>query len=377
MFADVLSDLGPVERNEAIVAVDRLFDAFDEDGNGVVDTREFFAGVAVLCGGDGEDRTRMAFQLYDTECALLLPPLRLAAAARPPLRTYTRYVLTRGRRGSGDGFISPSEMEQYLTAVFRTMRHTSPGVFREQGCDEPTDAGPRAWRDPCPDALLPPSPPSVSPRELARATAQHCFEEADATGCVSHAPTPCRPAVPAVTRPPGGASDGRLSFDEFRAWYTKPGHSTFNVAVERNTPTELRRRSRKAFWGRSPSPRSSAAPGMQSQAQAPAAGQTARSRPLAIRALREATGLGRLTPADAFRHIRAHATSGVVTRPGLERFGAAAVTTTTLPAHALPSLQCCGGAARCCCCEGCFGAGRARVYHRRGRGHFRRTRRGE
>lgn len=157
MFADVLSDLGPVERNEAIVAVDRLFDAFDEDGNGVVDTREFFAGVAVLCGGDGEDRTRMAFQLYDTECALLLPPLRLAAAARPPLRTYTRYVLTRGRRGSGDGFISPSEMEQYLTAVFRTMRHTSPGVFREQGCDEPTDAGPRAWRDPCPDAL--PSPP--------------------------------------------------------------------------------------------------------------------------------------------------------------------------------------------------------------------------
>lgn len=67
VFADVLSDLEPGEREEAMEAVDRLFNAFDEDGNGVVDTREFFAGVAVLCGGDGEDRTRMAFQLYDTE----------------------------------------------------------------------------------------------------------------------------------------------------------------------------------------------------------------------------------------------------------------------------------------------------------------------
>jgi len=137
VFEDVLDNVTAEEREEAILAVDRLFDTFDQDGNGTVDAREFFTGVTVLCAGEGDDRTHMAFALYDAE---FVPPPPLA---RPAFHAAAALL------GSGDGYISPPEMEQYLTAVFRTMLHTSPNLFAQHGCVPPPGAAtPRASRSP-------------------------------------------------------------------------------------------------------------------------------------------------------------------------------------------------------------------------------------
>ena len=45
-------------------ATDALFDAFDSDGNGSIDFAELGAGLSVLCGGDAEQRVRLAFSRY-------------------------------------------------------------------------------------------------------------------------------------------------------------------------------------------------------------------------------------------------------------------------------------------------------------------------
>ena len=67
-------------------ATAQLFDAFDADGNATIDFAELGAGLSVICGGDAEQRVRLAFSLFDLD---------------------------------GDGTISPREMTRYLTAVFR------------------------------------------------------------------------------------------------------------------------------------------------------------------------------------------------------------------------------------------------------------------
>ncbi|RLN77040.1 hypothetical protein BBJ28_00008459, partial [Nothophytophthora sp. Chile5] len=69
-----------------------------------------------------------------------------------------------------DGFISLDEMVRYLSSVFKVLYETSPGT----------------------DAKL-----GVLPEELATITAEQCFLEADLN------------------------QDGKLSFDEFVAWYSK------------------------------------------------------------------------------------------------------------------------------------------------------------
>ena len=99
--------------------LNRLFDIFDRDGNGRVDTQEFLAGLSVLCGGDQDTKIQTAFSLYDY---------------------------------NNDGFISPDEMERYLASVFAVIQSNNPAVFAENG---------------------------VTPDELAAVTAEQCFEEAD------------------------------------------------------------------------------------------------------------------------------------------------------------------------------------------------------
>ncbi|RLN71352.1 hypothetical protein BBJ28_00016818, partial [Nothophytophthora sp. Chile5] len=68
--------------------VDRLFDLFDKDKNGLVDFNELASGLSVLCGGSQTDKVRAAFNLYDV---------------------------------NHDGYISLGEMRLYLTSVFKVL----------------------------------------------------------------------------------------------------------------------------------------------------------------------------------------------------------------------------------------------------------------
>ena len=73
---------------------------------------------------------------------------------------------------NGDGFISVEEMSRYMTSVFKVLYETQPETAQAIG---------------------------VGPEELAAVTTEQCFDEAD----LNH--------------------DGRLSFDEFKRWYSKSG----------------------------------------------------------------------------------------------------------------------------------------------------------
>ena len=75
--------------------LERLYDVFDSDGNGVVDFSELASGLSVLCGGERDAKAEAAFALYDY---------------------------------NGDGFISLEEMTRYLASVFRVLFESVPGT---------------------------------------------------------------------------------------------------------------------------------------------------------------------------------------------------------------------------------------------------------
>jgi Ca2+-binding EF-hand superfamily protein len=104
---------------KAMRIVDKLFDVFDEDGNGAVDFSELASGLSVLCGGSRDEKAEAAFALYDY---------------------------------NGDGFISLEEMTRYLTSVFKVMYETQPGTQERMG---------------------------VSAEQLAGVTAEQAFVDAD------------------------------------------------------------------------------------------------------------------------------------------------------------------------------------------------------
>ena len=96
-----------------------MFEAFDTDKNGVVDSKEFLSGLTVLCAGNREDKILAAFRLYDA---------------------------------NNDGFISFEEMVKYLTSVFTVIYHNSKELFEEHGV-APSELGKlyrgRIWLDKC------------------------------------------------------------------------------------------------------------------------------------------------------------------------------------------------------------------------------------
>jgi Ca2+-binding EF-hand superfamily protein len=103
-----------------------LFQAFDRDGNGVVDLRELGAGLSVFCVGEADEKLRVAWHLFDED---------------------------------GDGFVSFEELQRYLSAVFRV------------ALEAPEPSG---------DRLAPRLRSSgISPDELATVTARLAFETCD------------------------------------------------------------------------------------------------------------------------------------------------------------------------------------------------------
>ena len=83
-FGRVLQKLLGMDRASASALAGQLFPCFDRDGNGLLDFREVFIGMAILCGGTRQERLEAAFSIMDAD---------------------------------GSGRVSRREVEQFLTAV--------------------------------------------------------------------------------------------------------------------------------------------------------------------------------------------------------------------------------------------------------------------
>ena len=118
----------------------RLFDLFDRNRDGIIDSRELTTGLTLLCAGDADEKTLVAFNALDRD---------------------------------GDGFITRDEMALYFTAFFTVAFDLSVSLQSTVGAN-------------------------TSVEQIGRATADQCFDEVDLNG------------------------DGRITFDEFRHWYTQP-----------------------------------------------------------------------------------------------------------------------------------------------------------
>lgn len=108
-----------LEYEQSRLLLNRVFDAFDHNGDGIVDFTELAAGVAALCSGTPTDQVEAAFALYDVD---------------------------------SDGFIEKPEMEKLLRAVYKVMFQARPSYAKAIG---------------------------TSATELAALTTRHCFAEAD------------------------------------------------------------------------------------------------------------------------------------------------------------------------------------------------------
>ncbi|CAI5744362.1 unnamed protein product [Peronospora destructor] len=136
--------------------LNRLFELFDVNNNGMVDFSEISCGLSVFSGGASEEKIRAAFALYDY---------------------------------NADGYISMEEMTRYLTSAFKILEEASLSVVLHLNCK--------------------------SPEELSLRTAQQAFEEA------------------------GLDCDGRLSFPEFRKWYTRSNAASMERLIQNNIPEWL------------------------------------------------------------------------------------------------------------------------------------------
>ena len=66
-FGRVLQKLLGMDRASASALAGQLFPCFDRDGNGLLDFREVFIGMAILCGGTRQERLEAAFSIMDAD----------------------------------------------------------------------------------------------------------------------------------------------------------------------------------------------------------------------------------------------------------------------------------------------------------------------
>lgn len=144
----------------------RLFDTLDLNKDNYVDMQELGAGISILCGAPGNELTSPTTQARNSE------EVR-EARVRAVFELYDI---------DGDGYIQRSELERYLTCVFRVMYATQPSTKSETG--------------------------GLPAEELARRTAGQIMTECDKN------------------------HDDRLNLDEFRAWYSKSTGQQLSVAAE-------------------------------------------------------------------------------------------------------------------------------------------------
>ena len=103
-FGRVLRRLLGLDSVEGSRLAAQLFPIFDRDGNGLLDFREVFVGMAMLCSDSREDKLRAVFQIMDAD---------------------------------GSGTISRRELEQFLMTVaawhvsMSEIRSAVSTVFRE------------------------------------------------------------------------------------------------------------------------------------------------------------------------------------------------------------------------------------------------------
>ena len=127
--------------------LDGLYKVLDAVGDGVVDSAKLASSLSVLCGGTSGEKARAVFALDNRD---------------------------------GDGVISLEEMVRYLASVFKIMYHAEPEMAYQMG---------------------------VSAKDLAAATADQAFEEADLK------------------------DDGNQTFEEFQKWYKDPAPTADELAA--------------------------------------------------------------------------------------------------------------------------------------------------
>jgi len=66
-FGRVLQKLLGMDRSGGSALAGQLFPCFDRDGNGLLDFREVFVGMSILCGGTREERIEAAFTIMDAD----------------------------------------------------------------------------------------------------------------------------------------------------------------------------------------------------------------------------------------------------------------------------------------------------------------------
>ena len=145
-----------------------IFQAFDTNGDEVVDFTELVCGLSLLCGASADERVRAVFDLFDTD---------------------------------GDGTMSRPEMQRYLTSVFSLLYASDESLETKVG---------------------------MPPAELAAATVEQCFNEVDTdhdgrvsfdefsrwhtdgmTVSVSHLPPPA-PSAPPAPNATSGLAEAKL-----------------------------------------------------------------------------------------------------------------------------------------------------------------------
>lgn len=133
-------------------ALSRLFDAFDQDGDGVVDLAEFCAGVAQL-HGERATALGMLFEFADLNGDGRLSAEELAAMLA---RQATADEATEARKASaaaeflervdtdGDGFVTLRELRDALAADTHVARVFGASGTSETADDAADDVGPAA-----------------------------------------------------------------------------------------------------------------------------------------------------------------------------------------------------------------------------------------